>query len=427
MMNICGNLRHLWIGLLLTAPLHAEVKLVAYGEIPAISRDQLGDTVGGLGSAVTADPRSGDVFMMPDRGAGDGTIDYRPRCYRLSIPRSGTHLLPKIEETILFRDQRGRSFTGLLSTDRSAPRNGSRLCLDPEAICAAPDGTLYVSDEYAPALLQFDRSGRLLRTISLPEWYAPRDRNQRLDYRPAPPTVMGRDDNRGAEAMGILPDGRHAVLIFQSALVQDGGRSTGTSRILILDLHTGRAVAEYAYAFADPHPWKLGFADLSVNDLAVVNDHALLVLERDNLGRDGPKNYQAARCKGVWLVDFSRATNLLSLPERPYAQSPGNPAFKPLHRDSPVAFVKKSLVFNLPDLVGQLGLDRKQLAAKWEGLALLPAPSPKSLRLLMTADNDFLTPHPVFNGVTENFPRAKDAVPTQLFEILVPSRGIVSP
>jgi hypothetical protein len=35
----------------------------------------------------------------------------------------------------------------------------------------------------------------------------------------------------------------------------------------------------------------------------------------------------------------------------------------------------------------------------------------------MSADNDFLNPTLHFAGVTQKFPRAQDAVPTQIFEI----------
>ncbi|HVE16319.1 MAG TPA: esterase-like activity of phytase family protein, partial [Chthoniobacterales bacterium] len=298
--------------MLAASALRAEATLQAYGEIPASAKDSLGDTIGGIGSAIAYDPKTGDVFMMPDRGAGDGTIDYRPRCYRIKITPSAKnpkHLDCRVEETILFRDRKGRPFTGLLSDTSATPTRNGRRCLDSEAISIAPDGTIYVSDEYAPALLQFGRDGRLLREIPLPDWYRPRDRQGTIDYRAK--TVTGREENRGCEAMGILPDGKHAVMILQSALVQDGGKSGGTSRVLILDLRTGQPTAEYAYAFADPTAWHpaLKFKDLSVNDLTVVDKHTLLVLERDDLGRDGPLVHTTARYKTVWKVDLRGATN----------------------------------------------------------------------------------------------------------------------
>ncbi|MGH8045716.1 MAG: esterase-like activity of phytase family protein [Chthoniobacterales bacterium] len=412
------NPRYLWLVAVLCGTLRAEVTLQAYGEIPASAKDSLGDTIGGLGSAVAYDAKTDCVYMMPDRGAGDGTIDFRPRCHRIKItrdPKDPARLVWHIEETILFRDKNGRTFTGLLADNAQMPTRGGRRCLDTEAIAVAPDGTLYVSDEYRPALLQFDRSGKLLREIPMPAWYQPLSPSGTSQYLTKSRLLSGREENQGAEALGILPDGKRAVLIFQSALTQDGGRRAGTSRILVLDLRTGEPVAEYGYAFG---PVEAKLKDLSVNDLAVVNAHTFLVLERDGLGRDGPLDHSLARYKSVWLVDTRSATNLLKVRGQPYDQSPAKPAFKPLSRDADVKFASKTQLFNLPDLVSQLHIPVGDLAAKWEGIALLPPKSKREFHLLMTADNDFLNPTPTFNGVTTKFRRAQDAVPTQFFEIL---------
>ena len=407
--------------LLAASCLHAGPILQAYGELPSSARDSRGETIGGLGSAVAYDPKIDRFFMMPDRGAGDGTIDYRPRCYRLRITPDAAdsrQLEACVEETILFRDQNGRPFTGLLPDGKGRAFRGDRRCLDPEALAIAPDGTFYVSDEYAPALLQFDRSGRLLREIPLPDWLQPRNRQGAVDYRSGGRIVSGRDENRGAEALGILPGGKRAILILQSALVQDGGRPAGTARILELDLRSGKPVAEYAFAFG---PSTVPDRDLSVNDLAVVDGHRFLVLERDGFGRSGAIEHAPARTKAVWLVDTRHATNLLRLPGRPYDQFPAHPLFKPLSRAANVRFVRKTLLFNLPDLLPQLDFPLRKLAAKWEGLALLPPRSKRAFHLLMTADNDFLDPVLHFGGRTIRFPRARDAVPTQFFELLAPA------
>lgn len=413
------SLRVFGILLLAAATLRAEATILAYGEISASALDSLGDTIGGLGSAVAYDAKTGCVFMMPDRGAGDGSIDYRPRCYRIRLTPSAAdprRLEPRIEQTILFRDAKGRLFSGLVPDNPDSPSRDDRRCLDPEAIAVAPDGSLYVSDEYGPSLLHFDRSGRMLREIPLPKWYLPRSKKGQLDYRSKARLASGRTENQGPEAMGILPGGDRAVLIFQSALAQDGGKKAGTSRILILDLEDGRPLAEYAYAFG---PAPETFADLSINDLAVVDAHSFLVLERDGLGRSGPLRHSTARYKAVWLVDVRKADNLLEVPGMPYAHRPGDPVFKPLERESNVIFARKTLLFNLPDITPSFGMSSGELAAKWEGLTLLPPASKHSFRLLMTADNDFLNPVLTYDGITTKFPRAVDRVPTQFFEIVV--------
>jgi len=410
-----GGAHFLFATLLLIAPVRADVRLLGYGEIAPGAKDQLGDTIGALGSAAAYDSTTGDVFLMPDRGAGDGSIDYRPRCYRVKIERTGKTLHARVVQTILFRDADSRTFTGLLADPGTKPERDGRRCLDPEAIAVAPDGTLYVSDEYTPALLHFDRRGHLLRTFPLPAWYRPRNASGLPEYTAGAKLLSGRTENQGCEAMGILPDGRHAALLLQSSLTQDGGRGAGTSRLLILDLRSGLPVAEYAYAFSRPRA--LAFNELSINDLAVINAHSLLVLERDGRGRNGSLHPPVARYKAVWIIDFSHATNLLSLPEHAYARSPEEPGFKPLDRHAKIDFVQKTRLFNLPDLISQLGMRRGSLNAKWEGLALLPSTDPSVFHLLLAADYDFVNPTLVFNGVIHRFPRAQEPLPTQLFEI----------
>ena len=138
---------------------------------------------------------------------------------------------------------------------------------------------------------------------------------------------------------------------------------------------------------------------LLVNDLAALDDHRFLLLERDELGRNGDKNPTTARYKSVWWIDTREATNLL-------------PADGTTSRRS----VGKHLLFNLPDLVP----DPKSLGAKWEGLALLPSPNPSEAVLLMTADNDFLTPVIHDEGKENPFPRVEDSVPMQFFKIRTP-------
>ena len=72
------------------------------------------------------------------------------------------------------------------------------------------------------------------------------------------------------------------------------------------------------------------FKNLSTNDLVALGDHEFLVLERDNLGRDGSNKPPAAKYKALWIINTRGATNLI---ETPYAKAPGeehsNPCFGP--------------------------------------------------------------------------------------------------
>jgi len=390
-----------FLALLFSLPvfhLNAAAVVEASGELPADARDEHGDTIGGIGSGIVYDAKDEVFFCVSDRGPGDGSLPWRPRYLVLKITQEGDRLVPKVLKSVLFRDESGRAMTGLMPDDAEAgtPRmKDGRTCIDPEAIALAPDGSIYVTDEYGPYLYQFARDGRMIRRLELPETFQPRTREGRLDFTDKADLVSGRDVNRGPEGMCLLPDGKTAVLAFQSALVQDGGKAAGEALLLFLNLQTGKPSAIFRHAMS---PAEAGSQaeKLLVNDLAALDDHRFLLLERDELGRNGDKDPTTARYKSVWLIDTRTATNLLQ-------------ADKTTSRRS----VSKHLLFNLPDLVP----DPKTLGAKWEGLALLPSPSAAEAVLLMTADNDFLTPVIHDEGKENSFPRVEDSVPMQFFKI----------
>jgi hypothetical protein len=419
-------MRFLILLLLLVASAEArQVKVLAAGEIASSAVDTLGETFGGIGSGIVWDSQTDRLIAVPDRGAGDGSISYTPRFYFLDVSKNSSdpHVLDlSVAKTVLLTDTHGRFFTGLLPDDEvdGVPMRGGAVCLDPEAISLGPDKTLYLMDEYGPFLYQFSREGKMIRRIALPERFQPRGKDGQTVLEEGKKIVSGRDENRGPEGMCVLPDGQHVALIFQSALAQDGGRKGGTARLLVLELSTGRPVAEYGYLFEQPDGifgarTSHSFKDLSTNDLVALSNHQFLVLERDSLGRDGSKKPKPARYKAVWVIDTRNATNLIGTG---YAKLPGEEGFEPLSRQSKIQFVTKKLLFNLVEIVSQLpGWDPSRLPAKWEGLALISSRTANPLVLYMAADNDFLTPELHFGKKTYSFPGAQDRVPTTIFEI----------
>jgi hypothetical protein len=383
------------------ANLAASAVVEAFGELPATVRDQHGDTVGGIGSGIVYDAKNDVYLMLSDRGPGDGTLPYRPRLAVVKIAQEGDKLIPTLVETVIFKDENGVAMTGLIPDDPDAelPKmKDGRTCLDPEALALAKDGRLFVTDEYGPFLYEFRRDGTMVRRITLPAEFHPREASGKLNYTDKAQLVSGRAINQGPEGMCILPGETQAALIFQSASVQDGGKPAGATKILILDLATGHPVALYRYELSPTEAGKE--ADkLSVNDLVALDDRRFLVLERDGQGRDGAKNPELATYKSVWLADARNATNLLV----------GD-------TETPPVSVAKQMLFNLSQLVK----DQQNLAAKWEGIVVVPPSSEEELTLIMTADNDFLAPLIHENGESYPFPRTEDAVPTQFFKIRTP-------
>lgn len=390
--------------LLLAGSLQAQPVIEAHGDLASDVRDEHGDTVGGIGSGLVYEAKSGLYYSISDRGPGDGTLPYRPRCVVLKIPQVGDKLEPEIVRSILLRDEAGREMTGLIPDDAGAdvPRmKDGRTCIDPEALALAPDGSLYITDEYGPYLYQFTAEGTMMRRMVLPDEFQPRTAEGKRDFTGEAKLVSGRNINQGPEGMCLLPDGRTAALIFQSGLMQDGGHSAPTTRILLLDLTTEKPVAMFEYPFTqevEGMAAPVALEDLSVNDLASVGEGKFLVLERDRFGRDGSAQPRPAGCKAVWLVDTAGATNLLGA------------------ETSSIEPVKKTLLLNLP----ALWKDAATLAAKWESVTPLPDAPPGTLLLMMSADNDFLAPVIHHAGETYAFPRAVDPVPSQFFKIRVP-------
>jgi len=391
-------MRAILLLLLGVVSLHAQAVIEAYGELPADAVDKNGDTIGGIGSGMVYDAGHDVYLCTTDRGPGDGTVPYRPRCVVLKISQTGDKLEPQILDSIIYRDEKGQPMTGLIPDDHDAatPRmKDGRTCIDPEAIACAPDGSLYVSEEYGPYLYHFRRDGRMLERFALPETYQPKTAEGKLDFSDSAPLVSGRAVNQGPEGMCLVPTQPSistAALIFQSALVQTLRRGEHTTSLLFLDLLTGQTTAEFIYPFAEKIPGTAQTLDvtrLSVNDLAAVDDHRFLVLERDKLGRSGKKKFEPAAYKSVWLVDTRNAP--------------------------PGSVLKKTFLFNLVSLVK----DPAILNAKWESIAILPPHQPGEVTLMMGADNDFL--NPVIHDDGADHPLdVKSPVASQFYKIRVP-------
>ena len=426
--------------------------LQSVGSVPSSTLDSLGDTAGGYGSGSAYDPKAGILYLTSDRGPGDGTIDYSPRLFAIPLPnhpvnvnepssaaskpapgpgalqnpptsKDPVNVIVNVNEPSsarLYKDVSGQPFTGLLpdSSDAEPRMKDGRRCLDPEGLTLMKDGNLFVCEEYFPSVLQFKPDGTFLSRFVPPDNYLPRNASGKVDFRPMENRTEGREDNRGFEGVALSPDGKTIYAILQSALTQDGGREAGATRLLAFDALTGTPRAEYAVRFTDPaslgeRAQKLKGKNLVFSDLLCLPDGKILALERDNRGQDGSTDPKKAIFKSVYFLDLAGATDLLSLPDKPYSLRKADPKFKPLTADQPIQYVKKTLLFDFENLdLPSQGLAWDQVPEKWEGLALL-APD----RLLVIADNDFLTPELTLGGKKVPFPKCQTPVPTWWFSV----------
>lgn len=96
-------------------------------------------------SGLTLDA-DGGLLTVTDNGYGtlDNSADFHPTVYGLAL-RDGA-----LQATLRFG----------LQNPHGRPLTGAEI--DPESLARAPDGTLWVGEEFGPSLLHFDAAGRLL-------------------------------------------------------------------------------------------------------------------------------------------------------------------------------------------------------------------------------------------------------------------------
>ena len=155
---------------------------------------------------------------------------------------------------------------------------------DPESIQVAPDGTVWVGEEFGPYVLHLGADGRLLEApIPTPGVRSPS--NPTLGT--ATPNLPS---SKGYEGMSISPDGRVLHPMLEGATAEDKAAGLGDA----LRIYTVRdSIFEdgfLRYRMEDPAH--------ALGDFIQVNNHEALVIERDN-GQGA-----AAVFKRIYLVDL---------------------------------------------------------------------------------------------------------------------------
>src|SRR6185295_11042240 len=117
---------------------------------------------GGFGSDLTYTGHDNVFIAAPDRGPYDGLTDvpYLDRFHFLHITTDLNAPFPNINtlllDTRLLKNEAGNNFVGAAGAF-DASSEFATLRLDPEGIRVGYNGTLYISDEYGPYVLEFDR------------------------------------------------------------------------------------------------------------------------------------------------------------------------------------------------------------------------------------------------------------------------------
>jgi hypothetical protein len=175
------------------------------------------------------------------------------------------------------------------------------------------------------------------------------------------------------EGLAISPDGTVLYGAMQSPLLQDGGTSAPYTRILRIDLSTGET-KQYVYALTN-----IGSASNpkypTISEVLAINDHELLVDERDGKGLGDGSN---ASFKKLFRVDLTGAEDVSALS--------GAAAL------APYAMAKVQFL----DIVTALnahGISNRDIPAKLEGIAFGPDVVLNGVSkhtLFVANDNDFV-------------------------------------
>jgi hypothetical protein len=423
--------------------------LVGVGRLDANAFDQAGaglDTLGGIFSSMAILPGSmertgsagnfswsGVLFGLPDRGFGDGATDYHPRIQTVPFsitPEFGVGTFPQNQiqlrntQTTLLTDSSGSLFTGF-NPDVTGPTvpqtslaglGGGKRSLDPEGLVKLRSGDFLLSDEYGPLLGRYSADGKLLYEFGVPEALLPKDQPPTpgdLNFSATNANESGRRGNRGLEGLSVSPDESKLFVMLQSPAIQDGGggNPTRNTRLLVYDIEENsptenQIVGEYIYQLT-LNGNVAGNRHTPISEILALNDHQLLVLERDG-------NFGGALYKNVNLADLNGATNLRAIAGMPYDLENGTPGqldlpaggtlpagLTPLARQDFISLLD-------PADLARFGLnnnatpDANTIYEKWEALALVPwdptDPSNDEFLLLVGNDNDFRASTVYHNG-----------------------------
>ncbi|WP_206696871.1 esterase-like activity of phytase family protein [Marinomonas algicola] len=259
---------------------------------------------GGYGSAMTANPNKANQFYaLTDRGPnanytgdyGKGksfpVAAYTPRIGLFEVASNGDVSMVK---SILLKTPEGGLISGLPNTsalggtgetpyhangepvlmDASKPYNKETnpiklddYGLDGEGLVALKDGSFWISDEYGPHMVHFDKKGVEIGRINAFQ------QDERNVYH-LPAVFQHRRANRGMEGLAITPDESTLVGIMQSTMKNpDKAAQKGDlTRIVTVNLRNGHT-EQYLY--------RQEKAQNSNSELATLNEHEFLVIERD--------------------------------------------------------------------------------------------------------------------------------------------------
>lgn len=391
----------------LIAPVFAEVTLIGTAEISGTATDRSGLTeslnesipANRIGGISAIEHLGGDEYLaQPDRGPLDGAVPFACRVQRLRItvrPGEQSSVTAKVVGTMMLTDESGRQLIGAKSAfDTENPERSLRF--DPEGL-RVRGKRWFISDEYGPAVREFDDSGKLARRFAVPSRFTIAHPSKEPTEENAGNTT-GRQANGGMEGLAISPDGKKLFAMMQRPLLQDSrpgddGRRVGLfNRLLEIDVASGKT-REFVYP--------LDKSSNGVSEILAINAHEFLLIERDS------KEGLEAAFKRITRIDVGGATDVSHVDILPV-----NEDILPVNElPSDIRPVRKSLFLDLLD--PKFGLAGEHFPEKVEGLTFGPN-LPDGRRLLLVAvDNDFRAESPILIHAFAVSPDELGSLPSQ--------------
>ena len=323
---------------------------------------------GGFGSAAFADPADPQRFYaLTDRGPNADAAEkknkifltpgFTPTIGHFEISNNG-HV--RLLNSIRLKRPNGKPLTGLPNpagmgaTGETALDPDGRVLspdpdgLDSEGLVVMKDGSFWVSDEYGPHIVHFNRYGVEQERIS------PRGIETR--GRKLPAVLAKRRPNRGMEGLAISPDGKILVGIMQSTLNNPDRQSAVNrtlTRIVTFDLATGQT-RQYLY--------RQNHGDFSNSEIVALDAHRFLVNERDSKSHRPGQDTQ----KHVYVIDLREATDVSDPEDKAHGLLANGKALEANSWEELAAAgirpVRKTLVL---DLVRANGYPHDKFEAMW--------------------------------------------------------------
>jgi hypothetical protein len=165
---------------------------------------------------------------------------------------------------------------------------GGRLTgahLDPESFVRLFDGTLWIGDEFGPALIHVDSLGHVMGpAVDIPVVPELQSYGRSSDILMTPDHPLLRHQaeadhlanlprSGGIEGLALTPDGKFIYASVEKAMVEDPSR---TRRVILqFDPSTGSFTGQYKL-------YQVDAPDVSIASLEAVSNTVMLVLERDS-------------------------------------------------------------------------------------------------------------------------------------------------